>query len=98
MIKYHDEEWGKPVHDDKTLFEFLILEGAQAGLNWQTVLNKRENYRKAFSGFDPAKVACYTTFPCQCGVWKLNPSPIASRYQRTCSPTFMVIIGPLPYR
>jgi DNA-3-methyladenine glycosylase I len=59
MIKYHDEEWGKPVHDDKTLFEFLILEGAQAGLNWQTVLNKRENYRKAFSGFDPAKVACY---------------------------------------
>jgi DNA-3-methyladenine glycosylase I len=59
MIKYHDEEWGKPVHDDKTLFEFLILEGAQAGLSWQTVLNKRENYRKALSGFDPAKIACY---------------------------------------
>ena len=59
MVKYHDEEWGRPVHDDKTLFEFLILEGAQAGLNWQTVLNKRENYRKAFSGFDPAKIACY---------------------------------------
>jgi DNA-3-methyladenine glycosylase I len=59
MVKYHDEEWGKPVHDDKKLFEFLILEGAQAGLNWQNVLNKRENYRKAFSGFDPAKIACY---------------------------------------
>ncbi len=59
MVKYHDEEWGKPVHDEKTLFEFLILEGAQAGLSWQTVLNKRENYRKAFSGFDPAKIACY---------------------------------------
>jgi DNA-3-methyladenine glycosylase I len=59
MIQYHDEEWGMPLHDDKKLFEFLILEGAQAGLNWQTVLNKRENYRKAFSDFDPEKVASY---------------------------------------
>jgi DNA-3-methyladenine glycosylase I len=54
---YHDTEWGVPVHDDQRLFEFLILEGAQAGLSWITVLRKRENYRKAFSGFDPIKVA-----------------------------------------
>ncbi len=60
MIDYHDTEWGVPVHDDRTLFEFLILEGAQAGLSWQTVLNKRENYRKAFDNFDPRKVAKYT--------------------------------------
>src|SRR5712664_711738 len=59
MIEYHDKEWGVPVHDDKTLFEFLVLEGAQAGLSWETVLNKRENYRKAFNGFDPAKIARY---------------------------------------
>jgi DNA-3-methyladenine glycosylase I len=58
-IRYHDEEWGVPVHDDRTLFEFLILEGAQAGLSWDTILNKRENYRKAFDGFDPARVARY---------------------------------------
>jgi DNA-3-methyladenine glycosylase I len=57
--RYHDEEWGVPVHDDRTLFEFLILEGAQAGLSWNTILNKRENYRKAFDGFDPARVARY---------------------------------------
>jgi DNA-3-methyladenine glycosylase I len=56
-IRYHDEEWGVPVHDDRTLFEFLILEGAQAGLSWNTILNKRENYRKAFDRFDPARVA-----------------------------------------
>ncbi|MGQ0772537.1 MAG: DNA-3-methyladenine glycosylase I [Nitrososphaerota archaeon] len=61
MVKYHDEEWGIPVHDDRTLFEFLILEGAQAGLSWQTVLNKRENYRKAFDGFDARKIARYGT-------------------------------------
>ena len=60
MAEYHDSEWGVPVHDDQKLFEFLILEGAQAGLTWQTILNKRENYRKAFDGFDPAKVAAYT--------------------------------------
>src|SRR5580658_8185277 len=58
-IAYHDREWGVPVHDDRTLFEFLILEGAQAGLSWDTILRKRENYRKAFDGFDPAKVARY---------------------------------------
>src|SRR5215472_1730330 len=57
MIAYHDAEWGVPQHDDRVLFEFLILEGAQAGLSWSTILNKREAYRKAFSGFDPAKVA-----------------------------------------
>lgn len=59
MIEYHDKEWGVPVHDDVKLFEFLILEGAQAGLSWSTILKKRENYRKAFDGFDPAKVARY---------------------------------------
>jgi len=56
-IRYHDDEWGVPVHDDRTLFEFLILEGAQAGLSWNTILSKRDNYRKAFDGFDPARVA-----------------------------------------
>ena len=59
-IPYHDTEWGVPVHDDRTLFEFLILEGAQAGLSWDTVLKKREAYRTAFDEFDPAKVARYT--------------------------------------
>ncbi|MGC1450848.1 MAG: DNA-3-methyladenine glycosylase I [Candidatus Sulfotelmatobacter sp.] len=58
-VRYHDEEWGVPAHDDRTLFEFLILEGAQAGLSWTTILNKRENYRKAFDGFDPERVARY---------------------------------------
>jgi len=57
MIRYHDTEWGVPQHDDRTLFEFLILEGAQAGLSWETILRKREAYRKAFAGFDPKKVA-----------------------------------------
>ena len=57
MIAYHDREWGVPVHDDRTLFEFLILEGAQAGLSWSTILYKRDAYREAFAGFDPAKVA-----------------------------------------
>ena len=56
-IRYHDEEWGIPVHDDRVFFEFLILEGAQAGLSWNTILNKRENYRRAFANFDPARVA-----------------------------------------
>ena len=59
-IAYHDTEWGVPVFDDRKLFEFLLLEGAQAGLNWLTVLKKRENYRKAFSNFDPARVAGFT--------------------------------------
>lgn len=58
-VKYHDEEWGKPVYDDQTLFEFLILEGAQAGLSWITILKRRENYRRAFAGFDVKKVAAF---------------------------------------
>lgn len=58
-IDYHDREWGVPQHDDRMLFEFLILEGAQAGLSWSTILNKREGYRKAFSGFDPVRVSRY---------------------------------------
>lgn len=57
MQKYHDTEWGVPVHDDRRHFEFLVLEGAQAGLSWSTVLNKREAFRKAFAGFDPTRVA-----------------------------------------
>jgi len=56
---YHDKEWGVPVHDDRVLFEFLVLEGAQAGLSWETILQKRENYRKAFAGFDPKKISKY---------------------------------------
>lgn len=59
-IRYHDEEWGVPVHDDRRLFEFLILEGAQAGLSWDTILAKRERYREVFDDFDPARVARYT--------------------------------------
>ena len=59
-ITYHDTEWGVPVHDDRVQFEFLILEGAQAGLSWSTILNKRAGYRKAFAGFDPQKVARFT--------------------------------------
>jgi len=58
-IKYHDEEWGKPTHDDQTLFEFIILESFQAGLNWLTILRKRENFRDAFDGFDYQKIALY---------------------------------------
>lgn len=60
MQAYHDAEWGVPVHDDRVHFEFLTLEGAQAGLSWQTILNKRERYRKVFADFDPAKVARFT--------------------------------------
>ena len=60
MVEYHDRDWGTPVHDDRTLFEFLILEGAQAGLSWSTVLKKRERYRQVFDNFDAAKVAGYT--------------------------------------
>ena len=59
MIAYHDQEWGVPVHDDRVLFEFLILEGAQAGLSWETILQKRENYRRAFDGFQAARIARY---------------------------------------
>lgn len=60
-MEYHDKEWGVPVHDDQVHFEFLILEGAQAGLSWSTILKKRDGYRKAFAGFDPKKVARFTT-------------------------------------
>src|SRR5438552_5461393 len=60
MVQYHDKEWGGPVHDDRTLFEFLVLEGAQAGLSWETVLNKRQNYRKAFADFDLKRVAQFS--------------------------------------
>ena len=59
-IAYHDTEWGVPVHDDCVLFEFITLEGAQAGLSWETILRKRDAYREAFAGFDPAKVARFT--------------------------------------
>src|SRR5271169_6644217 len=59
MTRYHDEEWGVPVHEDRTLFEFLCLEGAQAGLSWETVLRKRDNYRAAFANFDPAAVSAF---------------------------------------
>jgi DNA-3-methyladenine glycosylase I len=58
-IAYHDNEWGAPLHDDTRLFEFIVLEGAQAGLSWETILNKRENYRAAFDGFNPEKIARY---------------------------------------
>jgi len=61
MVAYHDTEWGVPLHDDRALFEFLILEGAQAGLSWETILNKRENYRRAFDRFDAQKIARYDT-------------------------------------
>jgi DNA-3-methyladenine glycosylase I len=61
LLEYHDKEWGVPVHDDRKLFEFLVLEGAQAGLNWLIVLKKRMNYRRAFSSFDPTKIARYNS-------------------------------------
>lgn len=63
-VHYHDTEWGVPLHDDRGLFEFLILEGAQAGLSWDTILRKRDNYRKAFDNFDAAKVARYSDAKC----------------------------------
>ncbi|MCR4277546.1 MAG: DNA-3-methyladenine glycosylase I, partial [Candidatus Berkelbacteria bacterium] len=59
MIKYHDEEWGVPCHDDQKLFEYIVLDTFQAGLSWQIVLNKRENFRKSFDNFDPVKIASY---------------------------------------
>ena len=58
-LRYHDEEWGRPVHEDRTIYEFLVLETFQAGLSWRTVLHKRENFRRAFAGFDYEKVACF---------------------------------------
>jgi DNA-3-methyladenine glycosylase I len=64
-VAYHDAEWGVPVHDDRVLFEFITLEGAQAGLSWETILKKRDAYRVAFAGFDPARVARYTPARCR---------------------------------
>src|SRR5688572_8091204 len=76
-IAYHDEEWGVPVHDDRKLFEFLILEGAQAGLSWETVLNKRDNYRAAFDHFNPEKIVHYSQHKVQ--QLLLNPGIIRNR-------------------
>jgi len=77
MEAYHDTEWGVPVHDDRRHFEFLVLEGAQAGLSWRTVLNRREGYRRAFAGFDPEKVARYT--PAKVERLLADPSIIRNR-------------------
>ena len=76
-LAYHDKEWGVPQHDDRVLFEFLILEGAQAGLSWSTILNKRENYRKAFSQFDARKVAKYDK--AKIGQLLLDPGIVRNR-------------------
>ncbi|WP_171162488.1 DNA-3-methyladenine glycosylase I [Usitatibacter palustris] len=76
-IAYHDREWGKPVHDDRVLFEFLILEGAQAGLSWSTILAKRANYRRAFADFDPVKVARFT--PARVEKLLLDPGIVRNR-------------------
>src|ERR1700694_4242926 len=77
MLQYHDREWGVPVHDDRKHFEFLVLEAAQAGLSWSIVLNKRKGYRRAFSEFDPQKVARYTESRIQ--KLTLNPAIIRNR-------------------
>ena len=76
-IAYHDTEWGVPVHDDRVLFEFLILEGAQAGLSWETILQKRDGYRQAFAGFDPARVARFT--PARLERLMQNPGIVRNR-------------------
>jgi DNA-3-methyladenine glycosylase I len=76
-VDYHDSEWGVPVHDDQRHFEVLILEGAQAGLSWETILRKREHYRRAFAGFDPAKVARFT--PARIEKLLLNPGLVRNR-------------------
>ena len=76
-VHYHDTEWGRPVHDDRVLFEFLILEGAQAGLSWITILRKRENYRKALDGFDAKKIARYT--PAKLATLLKNPGIVRNR-------------------
>ncbi len=83
MIEYHDKEWGKPVHNDRQHFEFLILEAAQAGLSWRTILNKREGYRKAFSDFDPKKVAKYSVAKIE--KLMLNPAIIRNRLKITAT-------------
>ena len=74
---YHDQEWGRPVHDDRRLFEFLILEGAQAGLSWRTILDKREGYRDAFAGFYPEKVVAFT--PARLEQLRQNPAIVRNR-------------------
>ena len=77
MIAYHDKEWGTPVHDDRRHFEFLVLEGAQAGLSWDTILRKRERYRKAFAEFDPKRVARFT--PARIARLMLDPGIVRNR-------------------
>src|SRR5271163_163472 len=76
-IEYHDLEWGVPIHDDRRLFEFLVLEGAQAGLSWSTILNKRDAYRKAFANFDPVKVSRFS--PEKIEKLLLNPGIVRNR-------------------
>ncbi len=76
-VEYHDREWGVPVHDDRVLFEFLVLEGAQAGLSWSTILAKRENYRRLFADFDPARVARFT--PAKVEKLLLDPGIVRNR-------------------
>ncbi len=83
MWSYHDREWGVPVHDDQKHFEFLTLEGAQAGLSWSTILNKRDGYRKAFANFDPAKVARFT--PAKIEKMLLDPGIVRNRQKVECA-------------
>lgn len=83
-IAYHDLEWGVPVHDDRVWFEFLMLEGAQAGLSWSTILAKREAYRKAFAGFDPVKVARFR--PARMETLLLNPGIVRNRLKVASAP------------
>lgn len=82
-IAYHDSEWGVPVHDDRLLFEFLILEGAQAGLSWSTILKKRENYRRAFDGFNPFKIARYNA--CKLKGLLTDPGIVRNRLKITAA-------------
>src|SRR5215207_8215412 len=82
-IAYHDTEWGVPVHDDQKHFEFLTLEGAQAGLSWSTILNKRDGYRRAFANFDPAKVARFT--PAKIEKMLLDPGIVRNRQKVACA-------------
>jgi DNA-3-methyladenine glycosylase I len=83
MWEYHDTEWGVPVHDDRKHFEFLILEGAQAGLSWSTILNKREGYRRAFAGFDPEKVARFS--PARVEKILQDPGIVRNRQKVECA-------------
>jgi DNA-3-methyladenine glycosylase I len=83
MWAYHDREWGVPVHDDRKHFEFLILEGAQAGLSWSTILNKRDGYRRAFADFDPEKVARFT--PARIAKILTDPGIVRNRLKVECA-------------